>query len=63
MFIHRPRIELNILDNNRTPGQEEDEYINESLEKLKKVFDIVEKQIKKKSRLQNQRIHAHKTQL
>ena len=47
MFLRSPRIELDILDNNRTPGQEEDEYINESLEKLKKVFNIVEKQIKK----------------
>ena len=47
MFLRSPRIELDILDNSRTPGQEEDEYINESLEKLKKVFDIVEKQIKK----------------
>ena len=47
MFLCSPRIELDILDNSRTPGQEEDEYINESLEKLKKVFDIVEKQIKK----------------
>ena len=27
--------------------QEEDEYVNESLEKLQKVFNIVEKQIKK----------------
>ena len=29
MFMFKPRIELGILDNNRTPGQEEDEYINE----------------------------------
>ena len=52
MFLRSPRIELDILDNNRSPGQEEDEYINESLEKLKKVFNIVETHIKKKSRLQ-----------
>ena len=47
MFMRKPRIELDILDNNRTPGQEEDEYINESLERMHKVFSIVEKQIKK----------------
>ena len=47
MFLRSPRIELDTLNNNRAPGQEKDEYINESLEKLKKVFDIVEKQIKK----------------
>ena len=46
MFLRSPQIELDILNNNRTPGQEEDENINESLEKLKKVFNIVEKRIK-----------------
>ena len=46
MFLRSPRIELDILNNNRTPRQKEDEYVNESLEKLKKVFNIVENQIK-----------------
>ena len=62
MFLRSPRIELDILDNNRTPGKEEDDYINDSLEKLKKMFNIVEKS-KEKSRLQNQRIHSRKAQL
>ena len=47
MFLRSPRIELDILDSSKTPGQEEDEYVNESLEKLQKVFNIVERQIKK----------------
>ena len=47
MILRSPRIELEILNNNRTPGQEEDEYVNESLEKLQKVFNTVERQIKK----------------
>ena len=47
MFLRSPRIELDILNYSRTPGQEADEYVNESLEKLQKVCHIVEKQIKK----------------
>ena len=45
--MRKPRIELDILDNNRSPGQEEDEYINESLERMHKVFILVQKQIEK----------------
>ena len=41
MFMCKPRIELGILDNNKTPGQEEDKYINECLEKMYKVFSIM----------------------
>ena len=41
MFLRSPRIELDILDNNRASGQEDEEYINASLEKLKKVFKNV----------------------
>ena len=47
MILLSPRIELDILDNNRTPYQEKDECINESLETSKKVLNNVEKQIKK----------------
>ena len=47
LLLRSPRMEIDILDNNRTPGQEEDEYINESQEKLKKVFIIIEKEVKK----------------
>ena len=41
MFLRSPRIELDILDNNRTPGQEEDEYINESLRNLRKCSTLL----------------------
>ena len=57
MFIRKPGIELDILDNNRTQGQEEDEYINESLEEMHKVFGLLEKQIKKIFEFRIKNIH------
>lgn len=47
MFMRKQRVELDILDHNRTPGKEEDEYIDESLEKKKTVVLLVERQVKR----------------
>ena len=41
MFLRSPRIELDILNNNRTPGQEEDEYVNESQENSRKYSTLL----------------------
>ena len=46
MFMRKPRIELDLPDNNRAPRQEEDEYINKSLKKMHKAFNLVENLIK-----------------
>ena len=45
MLVRKLRTELDILDKNKAPGQEEYQYINESLEKMYKVFSLAEKQI------------------
>ena len=41
MFLRSPRIELDILDSSKTPGQEEDEYVNESLENCRKYSTLL----------------------
>ena len=62
--MRKPKIELDILDNNRISGQEKYEYKSESLEKMGKVFRLVEKQIKKNldNRLKEY-LFAHKNKL
>ena len=47
--MRKPRIELDLLDSNRTPVQEGDENINESFGKMHKVCSLVEKQFKRNS--------------
>lgn len=49
MFLRSFRIELTVLNSYETPRPEEDEYINESLEKMETAFNIVEKQIRENS--------------
>ena len=57
MFMHKQGIGLNILDSIRTPAQEKNEYISESLEKMHAALSLVENKLKRIGTIDSKNIH------